>query len=173
MERLNGMTLALGQAWAKQKLQGEEILQLVERGVPVWSLLSGLMANMSDEWLKFKGLVADAGWQDYVKSLLKDFSVSIQELTDNGTLTQEEYTEVLERVKRKLQEIRNEADLLGGEIGGLNDGIGDNEEKLQSFGSGLAGVFNQTTAELHALSAQAEDAFLAMQGATNIDTTAT
>ena len=31
--------LALGQAWAKQKLQGEEILQLVERGVPVWSLL--------------------------------------------------------------------------------------------------------------------------------------
>ncbi len=39
MERLNGITLAVGQAWAKQKLQGEEILQLVERGVPVWSLL--------------------------------------------------------------------------------------------------------------------------------------
>ncbi|MCW7554954.1 tape measure protein [Endozoicomonas gorgoniicola] len=30
MERLNGISLALGQAWAKQKLQGEEILQLVE-----------------------------------------------------------------------------------------------------------------------------------------------
>lgn len=39
MERLNGITLAVGQAWAKQKLQGEEILQLVERGVPVWELL--------------------------------------------------------------------------------------------------------------------------------------
>ncbi|WP_252177190.1 tape measure protein [Endozoicomonas sp. 4G] len=39
MERLNGISLALGQAWAKQKLQGEEILQLVERGVPVWELL--------------------------------------------------------------------------------------------------------------------------------------
>ena len=36
---LEGKVLALGQAWAKQKLQGEEILQLVERGVPVWSLL--------------------------------------------------------------------------------------------------------------------------------------
>lgn len=36
---LSGKVLALGQAWAKQKLQGEEILQLVERGVPVWSLL--------------------------------------------------------------------------------------------------------------------------------------
>lgn len=32
--------MALGQAWAKQKLQGEEILQLVERGVPVWDMLA-------------------------------------------------------------------------------------------------------------------------------------
>ena len=38
-EDLAGKVLALGQAWAKQKLQGEEILQLVERGVPVWDLL--------------------------------------------------------------------------------------------------------------------------------------
>lgn len=37
---LEGKILAVGQAWAKQKLQGEEILQLVERGVPVWDLLS-------------------------------------------------------------------------------------------------------------------------------------
>ncbi len=39
-ETLQGMILAVGQAWAKQKLQGEEILQLVERGVPVWDLLA-------------------------------------------------------------------------------------------------------------------------------------
>lgn len=38
-ENLTGITLALGQAWAKQRLQGEEIMQLVERGVPVWELL--------------------------------------------------------------------------------------------------------------------------------------
>ncbi|PST68878.1 tape measure protein [Shewanella algae] len=38
-EKLEGIILAVGQAWAKQKLQGEEILQLVERGVPVWELL--------------------------------------------------------------------------------------------------------------------------------------
>lgn len=38
-EDLSGKVLALGQAWAKQKLQGEEILQLVERGVPVWDAL--------------------------------------------------------------------------------------------------------------------------------------
>jgi tape measure domain-containing protein len=38
-EKLEGIILAVGQAWAKQKFQGEEILQLVERGVPVWDLL--------------------------------------------------------------------------------------------------------------------------------------
>ncbi|MEL4264132.1 tape measure protein [Shewanella xiamenensis] len=39
-EDLEGIILAVGQAWAKQKFQGEEILQLVERGVPVWDLLA-------------------------------------------------------------------------------------------------------------------------------------
>lgn len=37
---LNGIILAVGQAWTKGKLQGEEALQLLERGVPVWDLLS-------------------------------------------------------------------------------------------------------------------------------------
>ncbi|GAB5502759.1 tape measure protein [Pyruvatibacter sp.] len=39
-EQLQGIIMALGQAWTKQKLQGEEALQLMERGVPVWDLLS-------------------------------------------------------------------------------------------------------------------------------------
>ena len=38
-DRLRGISVGLGQAWAKQRLQGEEILQLVERGVPVWEML--------------------------------------------------------------------------------------------------------------------------------------
>ena len=38
-DRLRGIAVGLGQAWAKQRLQGEEILQLVERGVPVWEML--------------------------------------------------------------------------------------------------------------------------------------
>ncbi|MEM6586079.1 MAG: tape measure protein [Pseudomonadota bacterium] len=37
---LDGVLLALGQAQAKQKLQGEETLQLVERGIPVWNMLA-------------------------------------------------------------------------------------------------------------------------------------
>jgi len=39
-EMLQGVTLALGQAWTKGKLQGEEMLQLAERGVPAWDLLA-------------------------------------------------------------------------------------------------------------------------------------
>ena len=38
-EAVEGIAMALGQAWTKGKLQGEEALQLLERGVPVWDLL--------------------------------------------------------------------------------------------------------------------------------------
>ena len=39
-QMLERVSLALGQAWAKQKLQGQEILQLTEAGIPVWDLLA-------------------------------------------------------------------------------------------------------------------------------------
>lgn len=39
-ESLMGISLAMGQAWTRTKLQGQDILQMVERGVPVWDLLS-------------------------------------------------------------------------------------------------------------------------------------
>lgn len=71
-ERLEGTILAVGQAWAKQKLQGEEILQLVERGVPVWDLLSKVTGKSVLELQKLSeagklgrkeiaGLVAEIG----------------------------------------------------------------------------------------------------------------
>lgn len=51
-ETLIGVTLGLGQAWAKQKLQGEEILQLVERGIPVWELLEKVTGKNVQELQK-------------------------------------------------------------------------------------------------------------------------
>lgn len=48
-QEVEGITLALGQAWAKQKLQGEEILQLIERGVPVWDMLAKVTGKNSLE----------------------------------------------------------------------------------------------------------------------------
>lgn len=46
---LNGIILAMGQAWTKGKLQGEEALQLIERGVPVWELLSQAMGKSVEQ----------------------------------------------------------------------------------------------------------------------------
>ncbi len=51
-QEVEGISLALGQAWAKQKLQGEEILQLIERGVPVWELLEKATGKNTQELQK-------------------------------------------------------------------------------------------------------------------------
>lgn len=51
-EELAGKILAVGQAWAKGKLQGEEILQLVERGVPVWDALEKATGKNREELQK-------------------------------------------------------------------------------------------------------------------------
>ncbi|MFB2661791.1 tape measure protein [Shewanella mangrovisoli] len=51
-QEVEGITLALGQAWAKQKLQGEESLQLIERGVPVWDMLAKVTGKNTTELQK-------------------------------------------------------------------------------------------------------------------------
>jgi len=48
-ETLAGITLALGQAYSKGKLQAEEMNQLVERGVPVYKLLAEVTGKTTDE----------------------------------------------------------------------------------------------------------------------------
>lgn len=40
MENLQGIIAQVGQAWSKEKLQYEDVLVLLERGVPVWNLLT-------------------------------------------------------------------------------------------------------------------------------------
>lgn len=69
-EDLEGKVLALGQAWAKQKLQGEEILQLVERSVPVWDLLQKVTGKSVDELQKLseKGALG----RDTIKALYEE-----------------------------------------------------------------------------------------------------
>ena len=71
-ERLSRISLALGQAWGKQKLQGEELRQLIEAGVPVWDLLAKSTGKNVTELRKLseqgklgtdvvKGLIAEIG----------------------------------------------------------------------------------------------------------------
>lgn len=87
MERLQGISSALGQAFAKQKLQTEEILQLVERGVPAWTLLEKVTgknaAQLAD--LASKGKLG----RDVIAGLIDEMGRSAEgAAADNmGTLT--------------------------------------------------------------------------------------
>lgn len=69
-QEVEGISLALGQAWAKQKLQGEEINQLVERGIPVWGLLEKATGKSTEELQKMSsaGLLG----RDTIKSLIDE-----------------------------------------------------------------------------------------------------
>ncbi|AAN55725.1 tape measure protein [Shewanella oneidensis] len=84
-ETVDGIALALGQAWTKGKLQGEEALQLLERGVPVWDYLikaskdlgknNGVgytAAQLQD--MASKGLLT----RDAIKSLIKEMGSASQ-----------------------------------------------------------------------------------------------
>ena len=48
-ESLEGIILAVGKAWSKQKLSQEESVMLIERGIPVWKLLSDAMGKTETE----------------------------------------------------------------------------------------------------------------------------
>ncbi|MGL4871797.1 MAG: tape measure protein [Aeromonas veronii] len=71
-EEVQGISLALGQAWAKQKLQGEEILQLIERGVPVWQILEQVTGKNTAELQK----LSEAGklGRDTISALMNEIA---------------------------------------------------------------------------------------------------
>ena len=69
-QEVEGISLALGQAWAKQKLQGEEILQLVERGIPVWDLLQKATGKNTAELQKLSS--AGKLGRDVIKKLIDE-----------------------------------------------------------------------------------------------------
>ena len=75
-EAVEGISLALGQAWAKQKLQGEEILQLIERGVPVWELLEKVTGKNTAELQKLSS-AGELG-RDAIKALMDEMGRSSQ-----------------------------------------------------------------------------------------------
>lgn len=69
-QEVEGISLALGQAWAKQKLQGEEILQMVERGIPVWDLLEKVTGKNTVELQKLSS--AGKLGRDVIKDLIDE-----------------------------------------------------------------------------------------------------
>lgn len=85
MERLQGIASALGQAYAKQKLQTEEILQLVERGVPVWGMLEKITGKNAAQLSK----LATEGrlGRDVIKALVAEIGNSAEGAAADGMNT--------------------------------------------------------------------------------------
>ncbi len=128
MERLKGISLALGQAWAKQKLQGEEILQLVERGVPVWSLLEKVTGKNTQELQKLssagklgreaiKGLIDEIGKSSAgaAKANMGLLSGLMSNMADRWTEFKDSVADAgwLAYVKKQLTAFGNKLDELG------------------------------------------------------------
>ncbi|UCX04996.1 tape measure protein [Shewanella glacialimarina] len=98
-EKLEGIILAVGQAWAKQKLQGEEILQLVERGVPVWDLLEKVTGKNVTQLQKMSA-AGELG-RDVIKQLFDEMgkqangqaSKSLERLSGQVNLMSNKWTE--------------------------------------------------------------------------------
>ena len=73
---MNQISLALGQIQAKGKLSGQEILQLVNAGIPVTSILAKAFGKSTAEIMKMteQGLIpADAAIEAIIQSLENDF----------------------------------------------------------------------------------------------------
>lgn len=128
-QELEGIVLALGQAWSKQKLQGEEILQLIERGVPVWELLAESTGKTNAELQDMssngelgreaiRGLIAEMG-------RVNSGAAAAQMDTFNGQLSnlQDQWMQV----QRTIAEA-GFLDYLTDEIGDLNETLSEMAE---------------------------------------------
>ncbi|TRO38556.1 tape measure domain-containing protein [Pseudomonas sp. ALS1131] len=146
MERLQGIASALGQAYAKQKLQTEEILQLVERGVPVWSMLEKVTgknaAQLAD--LASKGRLG----RDVIAALVKEIGASAEgAAADNmGTLTglvsnlSDTWTDFLDRIAKS-----GALDYAKQQLAGVADYIEqmDRDGRLDKLAQSLSKAFEQ------------------------------
>lgn len=75
-EGIDRITLALGQIKAKQKVQGDEMLQLTEAGIPAWQLLADKMGLTVAQVMKLseKGLIpADKAIDTLIDGMNKKF----------------------------------------------------------------------------------------------------
>lgn len=146
MERLQGIASALGQAYAKQKLQTEEILQLVERGVPVWSLLekvTGKNAAQLQE-LASKGRLG----RDVIAALTKEIGASAQGAAaeNMGTLTglmsnlSDTWTDFLGRIAKS-----GALDYAKQQLAGVAEYIEqmDRDGRLDKLATALSNAFEQ------------------------------
>lgn len=150
-ETLQRISLGLGQAWTKGKLQGEEAMQLLEAGVPVWDMLSKVLGKTTAEVqeLSSKGRLG----RDVIKALIDEMGRSSDgaavaqmqslsgmwsNLIDNieGGLNKIRKDGALEPLKAALSEMNAEFDHLD-KSGTLTQWSADIGSSIKSVGDGV------------------------------------
>lgn len=146
LERLEGISTALGQAWAKEKLQTEEILQLIERGVPVWDMLGKVTGKTTSQLqdLATKGKLG----RDVIQALIDEMGRSSEGAAAKamGTLTglvsnlADTATDFLGRIANSgaLDYAKNKLKELGQTIAQM-----DADGRLDKLAKGLSDAFVQ------------------------------
>ncbi|MDH0894223.1 MULTISPECIES: tape measure protein [unclassified Pseudomonas] len=146
MERLQGIASALGQAYAKQKLQTEEVLQLVERGVPVWTMLEKITGKNAAtlQELATKGRLG----RDVIAALIKEMGQSAQGAAAEGmgTLTglvstlSDTWSDFLNRIAKS-----GALDYAKQQLKGVADYIDrmDKDGRLDKLATALSNAFKQ------------------------------
>lgn len=153
MERLEGIATAVGQAWAKQKLQTEEILQLVERGVPAWDLLAKVTGRSAGELQD----LASAGrlGRDSIKALIEEMGRSsagaaeanMRRLTGLVSNLQDTATNFLNRIAKAgaLDHVKGRLEALADTIDQM-----DKDGRLDALAESLSSAFIQGSDRLEA-----------------------
>ncbi|XEG73335.1 tape measure protein [Pseudomonas sp. abacavir_1] len=144
MERLEGIASAVGQAWAKQKLETEEILQLVERGVPAWDLLAKVTGRNAGELMT----LASAGrlGRDAIKALIEEMgrssagaaAANMSRLTGLVSNLQDTATNFLNRIAKAgaLDYVKGRLEALADTIEGM-----DRDGRLDALAQSLSTAF--------------------------------
>ena len=130
-ETLDGIVRALGQAYAKGKLQAEEMLQLAERGVPVYDLLSQVTGKNAAQ---------------------------LQEMASKGQLTRDVLEKLIDKMGELASGANaNAMETLSGKISNLSDAwhqfedalLNDKSEGLfKNIVDGITAQINKLTASL-------------------------
>jgi tape measure domain-containing protein len=132
-ESLEGIILAVGKAWSKQKLSQEEAVMLIERGIPVWKLLSDAMGKTETELQEMatagelgrdaiQALIDEMGrvskgameaqsktWDGLVSNMEDTWTSFLNTIAKNGTL--DYFKDQLQALLDKIQEMSASGEL--------------------------------------------------------------
>lgn len=127
IQGLERVSLALGQAFTKGKLQGEEMNQLLEAGVPAWDLLAKATGKTTEELGKMseKGLLG----KDVVKALIEEIGKS--SANSAGAMMASlsgQWANFVDNYKNSLDDMRR-----AGGLDGLKDALGQINERIDAL----------------------------------------